>query len=323
MDRRTLIAAGLSLSALPRPAAALALPQAAERFPIWPGSPPGMPTPPVADAVVKRSPTGPADDIAWPHVATPMLTVCPAARPTGAAILMIPGGGYTRVAIGRQPSPVARWFAARGVTAFELLYRLPHDGWAAGPDAPLQDAQRALRVIRARAGEWGVDPTNVAAIGFSAGGHLAARLASRSALQTYAPLDAADRQGTGIDVVGLFFPVITLVQPFAHGGSKRELLGSAPDPARAARYSAESDLPRDMPPTFLGAAADDAVVPVANSIAMFQAVHALPRPAELHIVETGGHGARLIEADGRPHPWLARFAIFARRHGLRITGEDA
>ena len=323
MDRRTLIAAGLSLSALPRPAAALATPRAAERFPIWPGSPPGMPATPVADAFVRRSPTGPADDIAWPHVATPMLTVCPAARPTGAAILMIPGGGYSRVAIGRQPSPVARWFASLGVTAFELLYRLPHDGWTAGPDAPLQDAQRALRVIRARAGEWGVDPTNVAAIGFSAGGHLAARLAARSAVQTYAPLDATDRQGTGITVVGLFFPVITLVQPFAHGGSKRELLGTAPDPALAARFSAETALPRDMPPTFLGAAADDAVVPVANSIAMFQAVHALPRPAELHIVEAGGHGARLIEADGRPHPWLARFAIFARRHGLRITGEDS
>ncbi|MFE8583540.1 alpha/beta hydrolase [Sphingomonas sp. NCPPB 2930] len=320
LDRRTLIAAGLSLVATPRLAAAAPAPR---RFPIWPGSPPGMPSPAVADAFVQRSPNGPADDIAWPHVATPMLTVCPAARPTGAAVLLIPGGGYARVAVGREPSPVARWFAAQGVTAFDLLYRLPHDGWAAGPDAPLQDAQRALRVIRARAGEWGIDPTNIAAMGFSAGGHLAARLAARSALVTYGPIDVMDAQPTTLLTVGLLFPVITMTQPFAHAQSKRELLGRDAGAGRAARYSAERDLPADMPPTFLGHAADDPVVPVANSIAMFQAVHALPRPAELHIVETGGHGPRLIAPDGTPHPWLARFATFAHRHGLKIPGDDA
>ncbi|MEX7168828.1 alpha/beta hydrolase, partial [Pseudomonas aeruginosa] len=86
-----------------------------------------------------------------------------------------PGGGYARVAVGRTGGGIARDFAARGITAFELLYRLPHDGWAAGPDAPLQDAQRAMRVIRAGAGtRWTVDPARVAVTGFSAGGHLAA-----------------------------------------------------------------------------------------------------------------------------------------------------
>lgn len=320
LDRRTLIAAGLSLAATPRAAVAAPAPS---RFPIWPATPPGMPNPPVADSFVKRSPNGPADDIAWPHVATPMLTVCPAARPTGAAVLLIPGGGYARVAVGREPSPVARWFASLGVTAFDLLYRLPHDGWAAGPDAPLQDAQRALRVIRARAGEWGIDPANVAAMGFSAGGHLAARLAARSALKTYDPIDAADDQPTTLKTVGLLFPVITMTESFAHGQSKRELLGRNADATLAARYSAELDLPADMPPTFLGHAADDPVVPVANSIAMFQAVHALPRPAELHIVEMGGHGPRLIGPDGKPHSWLSRFATFAHRHGLTIPGDDS
>lgn len=317
LDRRTLIAAGLALSAAPRVAIAAPI---ATRFPIWPATPPGMPTPPVVDQFVLRSPDGPADNIAWPHVATPMLTVCPASKPTGAAVLLIPGGGYARVAVGREPSAVARWFASQGVTAFDLLYRLPHDGWTAGPDAPLQDAQRALRVIRARAREWGIDPTNVAAMGFSAGGHLAARLAARSGLKTYDPVDAADTQPTTIKAVGLLFPVITMTQAFAHGQSKRELLGGKGDATRA---SAELNLPADMPPTFLGHAADDAVVPVANSIAMFQAVHALPRPAELHIVEKGGHGARLIGADGTPHLWLARFAVFARHHGLNLPGEDA
>ena len=100
LDRRTLLAAGLALSATPR----MAIPApAATRFPIWPATPPGMPTPPVVDQFVLRAPDGTADNIAWPHIATPMLTACPAAKPTGAAVLLIPGGGYARVAVGREP----------------------------------------------------------------------------------------------------------------------------------------------------------------------------------------------------------------------------
>jgi acetyl esterase/lipase len=98
-----------------------------ERFALWPGAPPGGPTPAITDQWVKRSPTGTADDIAWPHVATPMLTVVRPAKPNGAAVLICPGGGYARVAVGRTGGGIARDFAARGITAFELLYRLPHD----------------------------------------------------------------------------------------------------------------------------------------------------------------------------------------------------
>jgi len=314
--RRELLAALPAVAVAPQLAAAAA--PASGRFPIWPGVAPGMPSPPVVEEVVKRSPNGSADDIAWPHVATPMLTVCPAAKPTGAAVLLIPGGGFARVATGRNPGNIARWFAAQGVTAFELLYRLPHDRWAAGPDAPLQDAQRAMRVIRARAATWGIDPANIAVMGFSAGGHVAGRLASRASLKTYDPVDAADTQSARPLVAGLMFPVISMLPPVAHAQSRRELLGPSPDEATSIRYSVERDLPADMPPTLIGQAADDQVVPVANSIVMFQALKARNIPAELYIIEKGGHGAPLLTPDGRPNLWLQRFQLFAAVHGLRI-----
>ncbi|WP_404339616.1 alpha/beta hydrolase [Sphingomonas sp. MMS12-HWE2-04] len=311
ITRRTLMAGSVAAAMAPLPAFA---DTAIERFPIWPGSPPGGDGLSVRDEVVKRSPNGAPDDIAWPHVATPMLGVVPAARPNGAAILIIPGGGYARVALGREGSSIARAFAERGITAFELLYRLPHDGWAAGPDAPLQDAQRAMRLIRAGAARWKVDPARVAAAGFSAGGHLTARLASRAALQTYTPIDAADRQSPRPIVAGLFFPVITMRLPEAHGGSRRELLGKDASDLRVRRFSAEVDLPADMPPTFVAHAADDPAVQAANSLLMFQALQAAKIPSELHIFEKGGHGLPLIE-DGAPHPWPGLFERFARRHG--------
>jgi len=309
--RRTLLASTLALPAANLP---LADPPV-ERLPVWPGAAPGGDGLNVRDEWVKRSPTGGEDDIAWPHVATPMLTVVPAARPNGAAVLICPGGGYARVATGRQGSSIGRLFAAHGITAFELLYRLPHDGWAAGPDAPLQDAQRAIRLIRARAATWRVDPARVAVTGFSAGGHVAARLASRFALETYDPIDAADRQSARPIVAGLFFPVITM-GPDAHGQSRRELLGANPSEDRIGKYSAENDLPADMPPTFVAHAANDPVVPPANSIRLFTALQAAKIPSELMIFELGGHGLPPSNPDGTPHPWSALFRGFAARHGL-------
>ncbi|MDG2534006.1 alpha/beta hydrolase [Sphingomonas sp. HITSZ_GF] len=311
ITRRTLLAGSAAAATIPLPALAAPV----ERFPIWPKAPPGGEGLRIQDISVKRSATGGPDDIAWTHVATPMLNVIPAASPNGAAILIIPGGGYVRVAVGREGSSQAHMFAARGYTVFELLYRLPHDGWAAGVDVSLQDAQRAMRLIRAGAEKWRFDPARVATIGFSAGGHLTARLASRFALKTYDPVDAADTQPTRPTVAGLFFPVITLAGPAAHGDSKRELLGKDVTPERIARYSAETDLPADMPPTFVACAANDPVVSPANSLMIFAALQAAKIPSELHVFEKGGHGLPMKEA-GQDHPWPGLFERFARNHGL-------
>ncbi|MEO5493657.1 MAG: alpha/beta hydrolase [Sphingomonas sp.] len=230
--------------------------------------------------------------------------------------MLIAGGGYRRVALRRGGSNEARLFASRGITAFDLLYRLPHDGWAAGPDAPLQDAQRAMRLIRQGAATWGINPARIAAAGFSAGGHLAARLGSRAAQITYPTIDTADALSALPTVLGLFFPVISLVGPNAHAESQRELLGIAADDDRARSFSADADLPPTMPPTYVACAANDPVVPPANSIAMFEALQKASIASELSIYERGGHGFPEPEADGAPTLWPDAFLRFARRHGL-------
>ncbi|RDE07209.1 alpha/beta hydrolase [Sphingomonas aracearum] len=321
--RRTFLTGSLA-AALPLPALAQQDPgigagagaAASDRFPLWPKAPPGADRAKVSDKWVKRSPTGGPDDIAWPHVGVPMLSVLKPARPNGAAVLICPGGGYVRVAVGRNPGGISRWFADRGVTAFELLYRLPHDRWPAGADVALQDAQRAMRLIRAGAGKrWSVDPARVAITGFSAGGHVAARLAARSTQVVYAPTDAADRLSAAPIVAGLFYPVITMFDDGVHAQSRRELLGThAADPDWQRRYSAQVDLPADMPPTFVACNADDPVVPFRNSVLMAEALRAARVPAELHVFEKGGHGPPR-RTSGAAVPWQQMFTDWAGDHG--------
>lgn len=313
LSRRALLGAGLGALATTRLSAQAST---TDRFPIWPGQPPGAPAAPVRDVTVARSPT--PGDIAFTSVGTPILSVARPAKPNGGAVLVIPGGGYARVAVRREPGETSLALAARGYHAFELLYRLPHDGWAAGPDAPLQDAQRAMRLIRAGAGaRWAVDPTKVAAMGFSAGGHLAARLSSRAGLAIYAAVDAADRQSARPIATALFIPVVTMLDAGVHTPSRRELLGThVADPAWQRRFSAQMDLPADMPPTWVCTNTDDRSVPPLNSVLMHQALVAAKVPTELHVFERGGHGFPTRARPGIRVPWLELFLDFAADHGL-------
>lgn len=315
-DRRALLGLAAGVAALPALARAADAPAPVETVDLWPKGAPGGEKVTVTETVIPRTPGGDPNDTAFLNVTRPWLMMRRPAKPNGAAVLMIPGGGYVRVAVGKNGGPIDAWLASLGITAFVMDYRLPADGWAAGPDVALQDAQRAMRLIRARAPSLGVDPARVATIGFSAGGHVAARLATQFARQTYAPVDEADALSTRPFAAGLFYPVVTATLPYAHGQSVKQLLGANPTDAQRLAISAEQHVPADAPPTFIAAAADDRVVPVENSVLMWQALRARKVPVEMHLQEVGGHGFGLKGPDGQVAPSMLALDAFFRRHGL-------
>src|SRR5690242_3529720 len=237
MDRRAAMLLGVAAAAMPARAQSQAarpdgfLPGDSTDFvPLWPGTPPGGEgialTPRVSDTV---QPDG-YHVRSVSRIQTPGFFVYRPARPNGLSLLVIPGGGYSSEGMDRGGREVAQRFAAGGITCFVLRYRLPGEGWKNRADVPLQDAQRAMRLIRTNAARWAIEPAKLAAIGFSAGGHLAASLATRDAASVYAPLDAADAQSARPIVAGLMYPVVTMGEG-AHPGSRDMLLGPSPSPA--------------------------------------------------------------------------------------------
>ena len=314
------LAAGLAARAraqTPPPDRALVFPDPQETIDLWPAGAPGMPASPPREAVRERS-TDPAyNDRIVLGVTQPGMTVFRPAHPNGAAVLITPGGGYSWVVVDKEGYEVARLLAARGITVFVLFYRLPGDGWAAGPDVALQDAQRAMRLIRHRARHYGVDPAKLCAMGFSAGGHVCADLLTRFAARTYAPGDAADALSARPDAAAPIYPVISMSAPHAHAGSRRNLLGEAAPPALERAHSPHLNVPADAPPCFLLHAEDDASVPVANTLMLHAALRARGVATELHLFPDGGHGFGLRLARGKSvEHWPDLFLAWGRYRRL-------
>lgn len=281
--------------------------QRAPRLPIWAGKPPG------SDSF---SPPPPPPD--WPAsyvraVAIPELRVFRPARPNGRAILVMPGGAYWFVSVVNEGAELAPRLTARGYTVFVLTYRLPGEGWAERSDVPLQDAQRAMRVIRMRAPTYGLDPKRIAALGFSAGGHLAATLATRHSEHTYSAVDGADELDARPWATGLIYPVITLRDRLTHELSRRLLLGDQPSVEQIDRRSAELHVDSATSPLFLCHAMDDAAVPVENSVMMMNAMRAAHRPVEAHLVQEGGHAFGVGRAGTPSAQWIDLFCAWLAR----------
>lgn len=276
-------------------------PTAAEpaALPLWPGGAPGA----VGDSSVDR-----------PTI-TPYLV--PEGKGHGAAVVVFPGGAYQFLSIGNEGTPMALWLNSLGVSAFVVRYRLGpryHD------PAMLQDAQRAIRMVRAKATEWHIDTSRVGVMGSSAGGHLASTTATHYDAGNPSSRDPIERMSSKPAFAILVYPVITMDARFTHAGSRRMLLGPNPDSAAVRRMSNELQVTHDTPPTFLVATTDDAVVPVQNSIVYFQALRDAHVPVEMHIFETGRHGYGLGGRDPQLSAWPRLCEAWLRHRGVLGAG---
>jgi acetyl esterase/lipase len=235
----------------------------------------------------------------------------PRDKATGAAVVVCPGGGYQMLA-DHEGRPVAEWLNSIGVAAFVLKYRIApryHH------PSPLLDAQRALRTVRARAAEWGIDPRRVGILGFSAGGHLASTAATHFDAGASDDADPTERAGSRPDLVILIYPVITMREQ-THAGSKKNLLGDQPAAQLVALMSNDEQVTRETPPAFLIHTVNDTVVPVENSLRFAAALGKAGVPYEMHLYERGPHGFGLGTGDPALSSWAERCADWLRLHGF-------
>jgi acetyl esterase/lipase len=290
------------------------LPDPDETVRLWPGAAPGK-APKLQFRLIERS-TNPAfKDRAVIGISEPLFTVFRPQSPNGAAVLIATGGNYIRVVLDKEGFETARRVNEAGITAFVLRYRLPFEGWQ--PEAPLQDAQRALRLIRADAPAYGIDPARLGIMGFSAGGHVAASLATCHGQRVYDPVDAADAVSARPDFQALFYPVITMLKPHAFEGAVEAVLGKdAPEDRRAA-FSRERFVDGETPPAFLCTATNDDVIPATNTRLYEAALVRAGISAELHWFENGGHGFGIRVGGNSPVSiWPELFLNWARARGI-------
>jgi len=272
---------------------------------VWPGAAPGEDGSIGEEKAEHKGAPGVVTSLT--NVSRPTLTVF---RPekdkdTGAAVVVCPGGGYSVLAWDHEGEQVARWLNSIGVSAFVLKYRVPRRPGQAKdepPIQPLQDAQRALSLVRSRAGEYGIDPKRIGMLGFSAGGHLTASASTNSEKRSYAPIDAVDDVSCRPDFAVLIYP----------GGLVKK--GSE-------ALAPEIRVTKDAPPMFLAHANDDPVSPE-NSALLYLALKRAGVPAELHIYASGGHGFGMRPGDNPSSTWPRRCEDWLRERGLLKPAES-
>jgi acetyl esterase/lipase len=256
---------------------------AADTVLLWPGGAPG--------AIGNKDADKPSLTIYLPEKPSPL----------GTGVVVCPGGGYGHLAVDHEGEQIAEWLNANGIAAFVLRYRIApryHH------PAPLQDAQRALRYVRSRSDELGVNPERLGIWGFSAGGHLASTAGTHFDRGQSTSADPIERQSCRPDFLILAYPVITFTDPYTHQGSRRNLIGAEPDPELVEHYSNEKQVSAESPPAFLFHTTGDTAVPPENSILFYSALRQNGVPAEMHIYEPGRHGVGLA-AD---HPALSTWS---------------
>jgi len=234
----------------------------------------------------------------------------PSANPTHSAVLVIPGGSYHEVVVDREGAAPAQWLAQRGVAAFVLHYRVAPYRYP----APIADAERAMRLLRSRAADFGFAPDHLGAWGFSAGGHVTSILATLFDSGVPASQDPIEHISDRPDFVILAYPVISMKPETGHANSRENLLGPLPDPALVALLSAEGHVTPMSPPAFVFATNDDDVVPSKNSMLYVAACQSAGVPVEFHMFEHGHHGVDLAEQLPALHLWTMLLESWMRQN---------
>ncbi|MBX3595464.1 MAG: alpha/beta hydrolase [Sphingomonas sp.] len=286
-----------------------------EHFMLWPGLPPGSPPGLVPASEPVPLPLGTPQR--WEKgIRHPYVGVYRPQQPDGRAVLAIPGGGYVFVSLINEGVNVARALNPHGITVFVLAYRLPGEGWLERTDVPLQDAQRAMRLIRANAAHYRIDPAKLGICGFSAGGNLGAALTVGHEDAVYRPVDVADRLSARPSFTGLAYPVTSFASAGPTSRSGPNLLGADPPAGAAERYDMLARASAAMPPLFLIHAMDDGTVPVTQSLSAIEVARRFKVPVEAHLLERGGHGfgAASLKPANPGSTWLDWFEKWTAMH---------
>lgn len=267
---------------------------------LWPGVAPGSDTSTATLTVTERSKVPYWPDRALTGIKTPTLTAFVPDKPNGITVIVAPGGAYSRIAIDKESSEMARWLNPYGVTVLLLQYRLPAEGHQNGADVPLEDAQRAMRIVRSHAKEWGLDPNRIGFLGCSAGGHLASSLGAEFDQKVYTPVDDADKVSARPDFLMLLYPVVSMDPRITHMESRTNLIGKDPSASQIKAYSPNLHVTKNNPPTFITLADNDSAVNPENGLSYYVALHQAGVQAELHIFKEGDHGFGIRDARQLP-----------------------
>ncbi len=229
------------------------------------------------------------------------------------AVIVLPGGGYRALSMNSEGRQVANYLNSMGIAAFVLQYRL-------GPryhhPVELDDAQRAIRMVRSHASEWHIAPNRIGVMGFSAGGHLAATASTRFDSGKPNASDGVDRVSSRPDFSVLCYPVISLTESWTHQGSRLNLLGENPAPELAKMMSMENAVTAQTPPTFIFQTNADTTVPAENSVYYYLALRKAGVSAEMHVFENGPHGVGLAMYDPALSEWPKLLVNWLRAHGF-------
>ncbi len=244
----------------------------------------------------------------------------PKEKATGTAVVICPGGGYFGLAIQHEGLQVAQWFNSLGITAFVLTYRQPDDAIMKNKSiAPMQDGQRAIRIVRRHAKEWGIDPEKIGIMGFSAGGHVASTISTHYNEKVY---ESDDSTSARPDFSLLIYPVISMDSTITHMGSRVNLIGNNPSPEQVKHFSNELQVNAQTPPAFMVHSMNDDAVPVENSIKYALALKKNKIPSELHIYQSGGHGYGFGGTKSTESSWSGACSKWLEANGFLFNAKN-